>query len=186
MIFLNDYESIKWKQQGERTKQDAACEEPMNSEDEEVLRVAARTYYTRQLRRAMTRYITEKPLGIKRTDNSNPDVSNSRLGIIESFASGFRYEPDEGIRSILKYFGHADEKEENQKIQKDTGSIRQLKKRIEDILDAPLESLLKTETDAGKETIMGISKKELLSEQKEKQLKLELISKMIRYENKRG
>ncbi len=186
VIFLNDYESIKWKQQGERTKQDAVCEEPMHGEDEKVLRVVARTYYTRQLRRAMTRYITEKPLGIKRTDNSNPDVSNSRLGIIESFASGFRYEPDEGVDKIEDYFKHADEKEENLKIQKDTGSIGQLKKRIEDILNTPLESLLKMETDAGKETIMGISKKKLLSEKEEKRLKLELISKMIRYENKRG
>lgn len=175
VVILDRYEDVRNKQPGERGKRTAESGGSLSREDQEVLLTAARAYYGKQLHRAMIRYITQNPL-------PKGGTSNSRLGIIESFASSFRYEPEEGIRSIREYFDHADQKEEDYKIQKEKASIKRLKKLVMEMLDTPLETFLGM--SGAKETVMGISKKELLPEQEEKRLKLELLSGMIRYEYK--
>ena len=65
-----------------------------------------------------------------------------------------------------------------------SGGFAGLKKYVHHIFDTDIESLLSVSTKQ-KESVMGIAKSDLLAEEEELRLKLELIIKMIRYDNKR-
>ena len=60
-----------------------------------------------------------------------------------------------------------------------------MKQFCEQIFSSDLDELLKVKT-RDRDSVMGIPKKELLSEEELGLLQLELITDMIRYENKKG
>lgn len=176
VLFLKHYDSIRFKLTGE-TKRDMPDSSEEEREDREVLRIAAKALYRKQLHDAAMRFILQNPLPRSQT-------SSSQLGILESFASSYRYEPDQAYRSINAYFEHAAEKSERQNVHKKRNSITGVEKLMRNIMDKPLTELLQPEDRA--DSIMGIHKSQLLSETEEKQFRLNLMTEMIRYENKKG
>lgn len=178
VLFLEDYEQIRYKEAVQYVRKSACgAEESRSAEDEETLRIAAKGYYRNVLRQAMNRYVVNEPL-------SRGMVSNSQLGTLESFATAYRYEPEEAERVIRKYLEHADGKADKNRVQKNKSNTRQLGKYVLRILDTDIEELLKAETKE-RDSVMGIPKKEIFTLEERKQMRLELIVKMIRYEYKK-
>ena len=140
--------------------------------------MAAKSYYRNQIREASNRYIVNHPL-------KRAAVSNSQLGVLESFTTGYKYDPTEAKRAIGDYIEHAKEKQETQNIQKEKRSIAYMEQFCEQIFSTELDELLEVKTK-DRDSVMGIPKKQLLSEEELGLLKLELITDMIRYENKKG
>lgn len=178
VLFLNDYENIQYKEAAQFSGEtDLFIREQQYAEDQETLKIAARCYYRNLLERKMNAYVVASPFPERK-------IANSQLGILEAFATAYRYEPMEAKRSIEEYLEHALSKEENSSIQKARNSIVELKKYVHRIFDTDIETLLSAGTKK-KESVMGILKSDLLTKEEELKLKLELITRMIRYENKR-
>lgn len=177
VIFLDGYESVRYKQEAQAGRNRDFREEVQYEEDRETLKTAAGCYYRNLLERQKNAYIVEHPL-------PKGKLANSQLGILESFATAYRYEPVEAKRSIDRYLEHALDKEKNNSAQKEKNSIAELKQYVYQVFAADVETLLSVST-VKKDTVMGIPKKELITEDDVLKLKLELITGMIRYDNKK-
>lgn len=177
ILFLKDYENIKYKkeQKIERKKDTAVVKQ--YDEDQETLKAAAGCYYRKLLDRKLNAYVVENSF-------SKGEISNSQLGILESFTTAYKYEPLEAKKFIDKYLEHALDKEMNHSVQKERKSIQELRECVYHIFDTELDELLSVETSQ-KESVMGVPKTELLTEEETLGLKLELITKLIRYDNKK-
>lgn len=178
VLFLYGYKNIQYKEAAQFSREtDFSVNEQQYAEDKETLKIAARSYYRNLLERKMNAYVVA---------SSFPEgkIANSQLGILEAFAAAYRYEPMAAKKSIEEYLAHALDKEKNSSIQKARNSIVELKKYVHRIFDTDIETLLSVGTKQ-KESVMGILKSDLLTKEEELKLKLELIIRMIRYENKR-
>lgn len=173
VLFLRDYEKVDYKfyEKETETNNDA---DTLTEEDRKTLKMIAKTYYHNLLKREMTHYVVEN-------SRLMGTSSNSKLGTIASLATAYRYDPERGISELKKYFSHAMEKEDKNNTQKERSSIKKVKEFTESILKNNLEELLGMQ---GKDSVMGFSKRDLLSETEEDKLKLALIVSMIQYENK--
>lgn len=177
VIFLNDYESVRYKQKAQFDRKESRAAEAQREEDRETLQIAAGCYYRNLLERRMNTYLVEHPL-------PKGKIANSRLGILEAYATAYKYEPREARRYIDQYLGHALDKEENNSVQKVKDSITELRRYVYHVFDTDIESLLSVSTRQ-KDSIMGVPKSDLLTEDEELKLKLELITRMIRYDKKK-
>lgn len=177
VLFLKEYENVKYKKEQKIERKTDAAVVRQYDEDQETLKAAAGCYYRKLLDRKMNAYVVKKPL-------SKGEISNSQLGILESFTTAYKYEPREAKRFIDQYLEHALDKERNQSVQKDRNSIQELRKCVQHIFNTELDTLLSVETKQ-KDHVMGVPKVELFTEEENLKLKLELITKLIRYDNKK-
>ncbi len=69
-------------------------------------------------------------------------------------------------------------------MQKAKESMALLQKYVTHVFDTELESLLSVSTKQ-KDSVMGVAKADLLTEEESLRWKLELITRMIRYDNKK-
>ena len=176
ILFFENYEGVASKKKEEYHK--VIFEEAEKSlEDIQTLKVIAKGYYRNLLQQASHSYILEHPI-------QKGKLSNSQLGVVESIVRSNKYQPKEAKESLKRYFENAGKKEENQNMQKERNSAKALERYVNHILDSDLEELLCIETKE-KGSIMGISKKELFSENEINKIKLTLISDLIRYDNKK-
>jgi hypothetical protein len=180
VIFLGSYEKAGCNgKQGITPEQRGSAPEKtdgLSRQEKDTLRLIAKAYYRQQLDRAMEQYILKHPL-------SKGSESRSRLGILESFATAYRYHPDDGIRLIKEFYTHAEEKERKQTVHQERGSMEKIKEHVKHVLEKELETFL--EVDIGKRgNIMGFPKAELLTEEEQKRVKLEFLTREIRFENK--
>lgn len=178
ILFLKDYEKIEYKLAGKEEENQIGTVSEITAEDKEVLKIAAKGYYRNQIRTAMNRYVVENYFNREK-------VSNSQLGTLESFTAYYQYSPKEGTDMIKEYLEHAKEKAKKQNKQADLNSISNISKKVNKILDDDLEEVLQLEETANKDSIMGISKKEIFSWEEFQKMKLQLITALIRYENKK-
>ncbi len=177
VLFLNDYETIRYKKAEYYTRKIVCAADRQYPEDKETLRIAARGWYRNVLKRAASHYVVEHPL-------PRGKISNSQLGTLESYTTAYKYESQEAERMIKRYLQHTDSKAENARVQKTKNGVKELERYISHIMDTDIETLLKIETK-DKESIMGIPKKELFTSEELGKMKLELITRMIRYDNKK-
>lgn len=178
VLFVDGYENIKYKEArrfGSRMPDGA--DKRMYPEDIDTLRIAARRYYRSLLERKMGEYVVKNPM-------SKGGVANSQLGAVEAFATAYKYQPKKAARLIREYLDHALDKEDKSNVQKGRNSIMELNRFVRTLLDANLDALLSVST-AQKGSVMGISKSELVDADAQLALKLELLIKMIRYDNKK-
>lgn len=174
VLFLDHYEEVKYKQQGEPERHTKFAVKEQTPEDKEVLRNVAKCYYKNRIREAMSRYVVNNPI-------RKGQLSSSQLGILMSFTTAYKYDPQEGFRVLDDYFKHAQEKEENNNTQKARSSVKELSQFVNRIKEQDLEVILGLEK---KETIMGIQVNDLLSESEKNKLKLNLLTDMVKYNNK--
>lgn len=177
VIFLDGYKDIKNKQEIDAAVQNQFRGTDSKPEDQEVLKTAAYGYYKMQIARATDWYVTEHPL-------HKGSIADSQLGQLESIAVSCQYDPERGVETIRKYLSHAAEKGEKNNQQKEKNTIRGMADFILQLLDKNLEEVLDIQTKH-KDTVMGFPKTELLSSAEEKKLKLKLLIKLIRYDNKK-
>lgn len=177
VLFLSGYEGVRYKQKAQLDRREDFAVKAQYEEDRETLRAAAGCYYRNLLERSMNTYLVEHPL-------PKGKIANSRLGILEAYTTAYKYEPQEARRAIDRYLGHALDKEENSSVQKSKDSITELRKYVYHVFDTDIESLLSVSTKQ-KDSVMGVPKSDLLTEDEELKLKLELITRMIRYDQKK-
>lgn len=177
VVFPDGYESVRYKQEAQAERNRDFQDEVRYEEDRETLKTAAGCYYRNLLERQKNAYIVEYPL-------PKGELANSQLGILDSFATAYKYEPVKAREAIKQYLEHALDKEKNNSVQKEKNSIAELKQYVYQVFDADVETLLSVST-AKKDTVMEIPKKELITEDDALKLKLELITGMIRYDNKK-
>lgn len=177
VIFLNGYENIKYKETRQFKKETVSVIKEQHAEDRETLKAAAKCYYRSLLEKKMTAYVVNNPL-------PKGKIANSQLGILASFTTAYKYNPQEAKRTIGEYLEHAFDKEENVNVQKERNSIRVLKQYVQTVFDTDIETLLCVSTKQ-KESIMGIPKSSLIDEDGKLKIKLELITRLIRYDNKK-
>lgn len=177
ILFLKEYEKIRYKEEQELAREKKDVKERQYKEDEATLAVIARCYYRNLLERKTNAYVVEHPL-------PKGKLANSQLGVLESFTTAYKYEPQEAKRLIEQYLEHALDKEKNSSVQKERKSIEELSKYINKILHTKLEDILSVNTRK-KESVMGIAKDDLINKDEILRWKLALITKMIRYDNKR-
>ena len=104
------------------------------------------------------------------------------MGIVDSICIQYRYQEEKAGNALEPFFTHRDNKEKGQKIHKEYGSNKDMKKFIYDeIWKSDLLSLIGY-TD---NSIMGIPIQELFSRKEIERKKLELISDLIRHQNKK-
>lgn len=177
VLFLKEYENIKYKKEQKVERKTDAATVKQHEEDQDTLMAAAGCYYRKLLDRKMNAYVVKNPL-------AKGEISNSQLGILESFTTAYKYEPMEAKKVIDQYLEHALDKEMNNSVQKERRSIQELRKCVQHIFDTELDILLSVETKH-KECVMGVPKSELFTDEENLRLKLELITKLIRYDNKK-
>ncbi len=189
VIFLKNYEKKFSKLEGsaesvtevpEKERKISEYEKSMNAQ---TLFLVAKNHYRRSIEKAMLMHVVNHPL------NKN-GISNSQLGIVQAIATEYRFEPSGAIDSFQKYFKHAAEKEDRQKVQKKTVSRKGIARVVDELLDNNLEETLKAELEAigiyGKRQIMGNDVKKLITPEEEDGYKLQLLIDMIRYDMKKG
>ena len=180
IIFLNNYDQIQFKQSGagKIVKNSFSIKE--QAEDKDVLRIAARGYYRNLFRTCKLRYLNDNPL-------DRGGVSSSKLGNIEAYTAAYRFDFRQAKSVLDKYIEHTDRKKTNQRIHKDTqpqwSSIGDFIQCVIMESRADFEERIGVVTKE-KQTVMGIPKDELFTEDEYGKMKLELLTDLIRYDNK--
>lgn len=184
VLFIRDYEDILFRESG--TEPLAKVElSHLDKEDRAVLKRIARSYYCRMIEDAMIARIASA--SSKGASLQLKGVSKSQLGTLEALATSFRYDPEKGIKEIRRLFSHSIEKSGKTKRQADGKSLANVSSVfLTDILDADLDNILNLENRWKEDTIMGIPRAQLLEEKEKNRYKLELISKLIRFEYREG
>ena len=178
ILFLKDYEKLCFKKAGENRKTECNEIAKSHKEDEEVLYQVAKRLYVRRLEQAMEKYIVSGNFFQKGS------ISRSQLGSLEALISANRYEPKETEKQLSKYLKKFKEKEENRKKQKDLTSVKKVYDFIKNLKEQPLEEVLMDYMPTTT-TIMGVDKASLLSKEEELGWKLQLVTNLIRYDNKK-
>ena len=199
VLFLGAYESIKEKKvdktplhhmisevKEEKVKKLSIEEmvKALSDTERACLRIISTAAYQQRLRNAIPAYVVKHE-----TDLRKGDVSDSVLGNLEAYATSYRYEFDTAKKKIDDYLDHAIGKQDKKRVQKESGNFRGVRPVVDGILTpdaAGLEMLLLKEDDAFKynSEFMGLSKEELIGDQLG-EIKLDLLTELIRYHNKK-
>ena len=177
VLFPDDYDVWKYKEDAGDARSfgnNVDCERT----DDEVLRLVAKKYYRNLIEASMDRYIVSNPL-------PTGGLGGSKLRSIEPILTMNRYDYDNAVRLLNKYFEHEKDKEENRKIHKDLKSTGTLREHVFAVLNGDLEQLLCV-TTKNKDRIMDISKSELLDDSEAGELKLLFLLKELRYNSRKG
>lgn len=175
VIFLENFEQLHCKKEERFTEKNMPdTGKNCSEEDEEVLKAVARCYYMNQMKSEIRRYVVNNPL-------KKGDIADSQLGQIEALSVSYLYEPQKGLDTIRDFLNHAEEKEQNNNIQKKRKSISLFSKTVLDILDLDLEQALDLRM---KDTVMGVKKEKFLIRNEADMLKLQFLVEWIRYYNK--
>ena len=176
IIFLRDYEGIKYKCEINRDIKENTSIGKLTCDDKKVLKIVAQGLYKRSLEKAIDSYILNRPM-------KKGKIKNSQLGAILSLANAYYFDSQQAKKSIEGYLTHALEKDKNTKQHKEQNSRAEIAGTIGQILDTNLDKTLGMEND--NRTIMTIHKSELINQDEEIQYKLKIIIGMIKFYNRK-
>ena len=174
VLFLKDYENIRFKMEEKHSAEDFTQESP-NGNDMQDLKILASNYYRKEIIQAMQENIIS---GV-----NNRNLNNSQIGNVRGLLEANRYDAMHGTEVIKQYFTHAMKREQNTNVQKQKSSIKALKDKILSILDQPLEQTLEMKHFT---KIMGISVDELISEEELQRMKFDYILELMKFDNRKG
>ena len=201
VIFLKDYEKIKYRTDftafSQSKEQPIENSEILTDEDAGTLRAVARNYYRNLFNAALERYIVD--LNWKRGN-----VSTSKIAKIEAFTTAFRFDYRKAQENIEKYFVHAREKQRKERVQRASHSdISDIDRYVTDVFNWSLPEMEEAIGIVTKdpERVMGILKvkaqdksnisafdkdKYLFSDEEIGRMKLEILTRVIRFDYKKG
>lgn len=176
------YEDIEIKKSEAISQSDDEVDQRMDAFDREALKSTAKRYYQMYIDEKMNEYVLNDGLEIG-------NASNSQLGAVESIILVNRNNPMDAFLKLDDYFNHAEEKEKKQRVQSSCSSIQTIKNSIDKINSSSLEELLHLQHQKSTE-VMGIKISNAFGGNREyekfvKEKQLELIVRMIRFENKK-
>ena len=174
VLFLKDYENIRFKMEEKHSAEDFTQESP-NGNDMQDIKILASNYYRKMIIQAMQENIIS---GV-----NNRNLNNSQIGNVRGLLEANRYDAMHGTETIKQYFTNAMKREQNTNVQKQKSSIKALKDKILPILDQPLEQTLEMKHFT---KIMGISVDELISEEELQRMKIDYILELMKFDNRKG
>lgn len=184
VLILENYEKLEKKQKIEIEEGIAFTDLPekeFTEEEKQVLTIAAKGYYLEKLEQAGKKYLVDPK------NKRNPILSNklagSQMGTIESYAASLQFMPKRAEKVLMSYLEHAVEKDEARRVHSNQQKRNEVKDLIEKLLKSNPEEFLESELKE-KESIMGIPKKELFTEEELLIWKMQFLIEMIRYANK--
>lgn len=183
IIFIpkDEYEKIHSKKKTELPLQEEEKAE-LKPEDMIALKNTARRYYQLCVDEAVNQYVLKNYL-------KKGAVRRSQLGRIEAIASAYRFDPEMGFRCLQDYLEHAEEKDRKQRVHTGHADRSDLIRAINNIVNTELNELLPLSLKQS-DMVMGIKIVDLFEDspvsysQYAGRKKLELIIKMIRFDNK--
>lgn len=174
VLILENYENINSKLEGKWKTSEVEDNTPYK-EDRDVLRIIARNHYRNIIGKAIVKTVVSNPL-------PRGTLSSSQVGALEARIIANRYDYKQAVHSINDYYDHAQEKENNAKVQKNRNSIKQLKEFALGVLNSDLEEIL----DLGqKNTVLGANTRDLLSYEEAGRYKLQYLLDAIHFENRK-
>ncbi len=178
VIFFADYEKLSFKNEG-NLQRNILKKAQRTADDDKVLLSIAKSYYVSTFKKKLTEHLINKPLDIGK-------ISNSQLGILNSYLSQYRYDFATLIDSVRKYYEHARDKEQNAKIFKSKSDSSSIYRHVMKVLSASITEFeeilnIKFKDETG---IMSISKNKVVDDDLLNNLKVNLLREEIRYYNK--
>ena len=179
-MILQDYEGLKSKKKG--TVSSAGHKASAESkEDKEICRMIASVWLQRTIEKAMLRYTVTHPLNRK-------EASVSQLGTLEAYTLGYRNDPLDAEEKLMKYIRHAQQKAGKNNVHREKSSLGRLGQDVLNLLSLDTTSFeKKLELPAAiteMKEIMGVPVGEVASKERLMGWKLDLITMLIRYDNK--
>lgn len=169
LIFDKSYERLQSKEALVPESDKSFRRNRDEGRDDPTLRIVAVSYLHNLVERQMENYIINADSLLFKLDDK-----------VDEICVTFRYEPNEGRKTLTKYFGHAMEKEQKQNIQKQKKSKAGFRDYVFEILDHNFYDFLGITEDS----IMGFPINDLETKGWIDQMRLRLISRIIRYKNK--
>ena len=166
----------------------ASAPDGCTMEEFNTLRAVAKNYYRNLFHAGLERYVVD-------LNWNRGKVSSSKLAKVEAFTTAFRFDYTEAKANIEKFFEHARERQIKERVQFHSHSdISDLDNYVTDILSwdlGDLEEALDIHTKKA-DRIMGIpklitgEKDGVFTEEEIGRMKLELLTKVIRFDHKKG
>ena len=181
VLFLKGYEDIvaySEAKSGVIMKKDYS---ELTDDDRVCLEIVAKASYRQKVEAAIPQYILNNYSII-----GGNKVSNNVRGVLESQTTAYRYQFKEAKKVIDNYLQHAVEKQKRMRVQKEHTDFIRLKKAVDGILNLSQSSLEKELGINSAETYMTIPREKLLTDQELGEIKLTILTGMIRYHNKKG
>jgi hypothetical protein len=178
ILFLKDYETVQYKLAGSATEQKQYAPAELDKRDRQVMQKAAKVHCRQMIDRGMQAYVVKNPI-------RRGTVSNSQLGQVEAIVTAYKYDPAKARTVLDAYLGHAQTKQEKNAKHQKRSDFNPLQKAVDQIMNSPLEELLGIKLYTQSKH-MGVDKKDLFTSAEEDRMRLELIEKLIRYDNKKG
>ena len=180
VIFLKGYDEINTYDEASLQSARAAEKPELSAEDKACLKIAAKVSYMKKIEDSIPKYVMDNYKLV-----AGRGTSSSVLGTLESYTTAYRYQYDEAKKAIDAYLTHAKKKQEKMRVQKEHTDFKQLKSAVDVFL-----SMDRKELEAGlgiltSDDYMEIPKGELLSEEELGRIKLEIITGMVRFNNKK-
>ena len=173
VLFLRDYESVKYKMEGSVTEPEFMSADKHYS-DNVILKLIAKNYYRKMIDEEMQKRI------LNGTDNIS---ARSQVGNVRALLESNRYDAIKGTEIVKDYFEHSSYKEDNKKVQNQKASIKPFMKKIIAILEQPLAKTLEIENI---KSVMGVPVENLFSENELQRMKFDYILNLMKYDNRKG
>ena len=177
IIFLNNYENLSEKEEFTKEKANNFNVSKLTNEENDVLMIIAKSLYKDYIQRASERYILNNKDNFK---NKFSKLSESQKGVIMSLITMLKYDTKNAKNSINKFFEDKNEKNEHIKF-KYADVIKYISEIIEPSFE--LEKILDEEFKQ-KKSIINIPKKDILSEDEITFIKLDLLEREIKFNNR--
>ena len=174
VLFVDErYEALIKKVEDKiRVGSDIETDTALTDEDRATIKTIAGFYYRKLLRSAKEKKIPE--------DKAKMRITKSQAGTVLSILEKNRYNSD--VKSVIsKYFSQAEEKEDNQNIQKERVSIKGFSTAVQDMLTADsIGCLLGVDVDS----VMGYKTEELITPEESQKMIVGYVIDLIKYAGK--
>ena len=177
ILFLADYAVWNKKQKGSDPDVETEDTPAPEAADREMLKKIARKYYRHAIEEEMNRWIIDHPM-------KKGNLNSSKVRTIEPILEMNRFDFPRAKKLLEEYFRHEIEKAGKQRVHQKLNNTETLAEHVISVLDGNIEELLSVEIGS-KDSVMSVSKKELLSEGEIGMLKLQFLLKELRYDDRK-
>lgn len=175
ILFLRDYDKIEKKEELSYKTEEVAVETTLSKEEKEQLKFVAKEIAKKRIQKAIEQYVAEQ--GIDRR------IPKSQRGIMLNHAKYARVEGMNSVGRIEKYLEHEKEKLERNKRQRDNQGKRVALEYLEKMIRQDIFEKLGLDKDT---KICGCPVTELFTKEELQAYQMEMLEKVIRFENRRG
>ena len=177
VIFMNDYPKIRYKESLHKAEKsgDNDMKYGKKCDTDSDIKIAATGLLRQRIENAIDRYVVDNKTGFS-------GISSSKIGLLRSMCMELMYQPQEALRQLKKFADHQSEKDSRNKVHNNKAKQDVLVKYINNIIDGDLFEIL----DMKGNSILGVNRDDILSDDELIQYKLKIIIRKISFMNRGG